>query len=190
MHSNACRSALKKTLRHPKANDALCAQFARKIHAYTEAGRSIICLDESGFAHDMPRIRGYSERGQRCYGTHDWHSKGRVNAIGAIIGFSFLVVGLFEGNINGDVFYAWLMQELLPVLPDQAIIVMDNASFHKRDDMVEAIEQSGHQLEYLPPYSPDLNPIEKKWAQAKAIRKQKRCDVDTLFSRYVDYDKL
>ena len=82
------------------------------------------------------------------------------------------------------------MQELLPILPDQAIIVMDNASFHKRDDMVEAIEQSGHQLEYLPPYSPDLNPIEKKWAQAKAIRKQKRCDVDTLFSKHVDYDKL
>ena len=190
MRSNACRSALKKTLRHPKADEALRAQFVSKIDAYTEEGRPIIYLDESGFAHDMPRIRGYSERGQRCYGTHDWHAKGRTNAIGAIIGFTLLVVGLFEGNINSDVFYAWLMQELLPALPDQAVIVMDNASFHKRDDMVEAIEQRGHQLEYLPPYSPDLNPIEKKWAQAKAIRKQKRCDVDTLFSKHMNCDKL
>ena len=82
------------------------------------------------------------------------------------------------------------MQELLPVLPDQAIIVMDNASFHKRADMLEAIEQSGALLEFLAPYSPDLNPIEKKWAQAKAIRKRERCDVDTLFSVHMNYDKL
>ena len=60
---------------------------------------------------------------------------------------------------------------------------MDNASFHKRQDIQEAITQAGHILEYLPPYSPDLNPIEKKWAQAKAIRRQKRCSVDELFTQ-------
>ena len=74
--------------------------------------------------------------------------------------------------------------------PDSSVIVMDNASFHKRNDMIEAIEQAGHQLEYLPPYSPDLNPIEKKWAQAKAIRRRTHCDVDTLFSEHMNYDKL
>ena len=60
---------------------------------------------------------------------------------------------------------------------------MDNASFHKRQDIQEAIVQAGHISEYLPPYSPDLNPIEKKWAQAKAIRRQKRCSVDELFNQ-------
>ena len=60
---------------------------------------------------------------------------------------------------------------------------MDNASFHKRQDIQEAITQAGHILEYLPPYSPVLNPIEKKWAQAKAIRRQKRCSVDELFTQ-------
>ena len=63
-------------------------------------------------------------------------------------------------------------------------------SFHKRADMVEAIKQSGALLELLPPYSPDLNPIKKKWAQAKAIRKQERCDIDTLFSVHMKYGKL
>ena len=136
----------------------------------------------------MPRTHGYSKRGDRCFGTHDWHSKGRVNAIGAIIDFVFVAVGLFNSSINSDVFYAWLKSTLLPSLQAGTVIVMDNASFHKRDDMVEAIEQSGHQLEYLPPYSPDLNPIEKKWAQAKAIRRKRRCDdIDLLFSQHLDY---
>jgi transposase len=57
---------------------------------------------------------------------------------------------------------------------------MDNATFHKRKKMIELIEK-GHILEYLPPYSPDLNPIEKKWAQAKAIRRQQNCSIDNLF---------
>ena len=147
-------------------------------------------LDESGFARDGPRTHGYAYRGKRCYGVHDWHAKGRINVIGAMVGFGLVSVGLFEGSINSDVFYAWLTQALVPVLPVNAVVVMDNASFHKRADMVEAIKQSGALLEFLPPYSPDLNPIEQKWAQAKAIRKRERCDVDTLFSVHMKYDKL
>ena len=132
----------------------------------------------------MPRTHGYSPVGQRCHDTHDWHAKGRINAIGAIIHFVFVTVSLFEGSINSDTFYAWLTQDLLPKLPDRAIIVMDNASFHKRADILEAIQQTSCILEFLPPYSPDLNPIERKWAQAKAIRRRHRCDVDTLFRNY------
>ena len=147
-------------------------------------------LDESGFAQDGPRTHGYSQQGSRCTGIHNWHSKGRVNAIGAIVGFEFLSVGLFDSPINSDVFYAWLTHELIPVLPIDCVVVMDNASFHKRADMIEAIKRSGALLEFLPTYSPDFNPIEKKWAQAKAIRKRERCTVDTLFSKYMNYDKL
>ncbi|WP_417911347.1 transposase, partial [Candidatus Electronema sp. PJ] len=56
-----------------------------------------------------------------------------------------------------------------------------NAAFHKRDDIQEAISSCGHELEFLPPYSPDLNPIEHEWAQAKALRKKYRCSVEELF---------
>lgn len=120
----------------------------------------------------MPRTRGYAAKGERCYGVHDWNVKGRTNAIGAIANFVFLTLGLFESTINSDVFYAWLTQDLLPKVPAGAVIVMDNASFHKRQEMVTAINNAGCVLEFLPPYSPDLNPIEHKWAQAKAIRKK------------------
>ena len=139
-------------------------------------------LDESGFAgvrHDMPRTHGCSFRGKCC--VSDWGAKGRTNVIGAMLGASLLTVSLFSCNINSDVFHAWAVQDLLPKLPENAVIVMDNATFHKRQDTQQAIKQAGHILEYLPPYSPDLNPIEPKWAQAKAVRRRKQCDIETLF---------
>lgn len=133
----------------------------------------------------MPRTHGYSEKGKRCYGVHDWHAKGRINAIGAIIKDTFLALSLITGSVNADVFHAWVEQALLPNLPEQAVIVMDNASFHKRSDTQEAIKQSGCVLEWMPPYSPDLNPIEHKWAEVKSIRRKERCSIDELFTKYV-----
>ncbi len=149
---------------------------------YTKKGRIIVYIDESGFAHDMPRTHGYSTKGERCYGEQDWHAKGRTNVIGAIINNQLLTICLFDTNINSDVFYAWLTQDLIPKLPKKSVIVMDNATFHKRTDMKDIIKKEKHTFLYLPSYSPDLNPIEKKWAQYKALRKQKRCSVFELFS--------
>ena len=147
-------------------------------------------LDESGFALDSPRTHGYSKKGQRCYGIRDWHARGRLNAIGAIWNFEFLTVDLWDCYIDSDVFYQWLTESLLPKLPAQSVVVMDNATFHKRQDMIQALLKAGHTPEFLPPYSPDLNPIEKKWAQAKAIRRQHRCDPFQLFSSHSKYAKL
>ncbi len=139
----------------------------------------------------MPRTHGYAFRGKRCYGVCDWHARGRCNVIGAIIGFCFLTVSLFEGNINSDIFFAWLEQDLLPKVQRQSVLVMDNARFHKRQDMLDLIESKGLILAFLPPYSPDLNPIEKKWAQAKAIRRKLRCnDIEQLFKDYMEYDGI
>ena len=100
---------------------------------------------------DAPRTHGYAQTGQRCYGVRDWHARGRVNAIGAIIDFKLLTVELWKNNIDSDVFYAWVTQALLPKCPPKAVIVLDNASFHKREDIKSAIQDAGHILEYLPP---------------------------------------
>ena len=99
----------------------------------------------------------------------------------------FITVSIFEGSVNSDVFYSWLTQDLLPKVSENSVIVMDNASFHKRSDMIEAIQDKGIILEFLPPYSPDLNPIEHKWAQAKSIRRKYRCDVNEIFSKHSEY---
>jgi len=133
----------------------------------------------------MPRRNGYAPIGERCVGKQDWHAKGRTNVIGALIGACLFTVAMFVGSVNANVFFAWITQDLLIKLPPNSVIVMDNAAFHKRLDIQQAIKNHGHILEYLPPYSPDLNPIEHKWAQSKAIRKQKNCTVDELFARHV-----
>ena len=101
-------------------------------------------------------------------------AKGRTNVIGALLASCLLTATLFTRMVNADVCFAWLSQDLLPKLPTNSVIVMDNTSFHKRADFQHLIEQQGHLLEFLPPYSPDLNPIEHKWAQANALRRQKK----------------
>lgn len=80
-----------------------------------------------------------------------------------------------------DVFNLWLRHDLIPKLPPGAVLVMDNATFHKRADTKAMIKNAGHILEYLPSYSPDLNPIEHKWAEAKAIRRKTGKTTDEIF---------
>jgi hypothetical protein len=116
----------------------------------------LIYIDESGFSEDMPQTFGYAPEGRRCFGAHNWQAKQRTNAIGALNKDKLLTAALFDGGINAGVFEAWIRQALLPTLPNGAVVVMDNASFHKSERIQEAVEAAGCLLEYLPSYSPDL----------------------------------
>ena len=152
-----------------------------KIKNHQLYSRPIVYLDESGFAVDQPRTHGYAPRGQRCLGTLDWHARGRLNAPGAFLAGALLTVGLSKSNVDANICNMWLKDDLLPKLPPASLIIMDNASFHKRNDTKELISNAGHTLEYLPPYSPELNPIEHKWAQAKAIRRKTGKSTEEIF---------
>ena len=145
----------------------------------------MVFIEESGFAHDMPRTHGYAPRyaprGKRCFGRRDWNAKGRINVIGALMAGALISAGLTTKNVDGDIFNLWLKQDLIPKLPPAWVIVMDNATFHKRSDTKTMIACAGHTLEYRPPYSPDLNPIGHKWAQAKAIRRKTGKTTEKIF---------
>lgn len=132
----------------------------------------------------MPRLYGYSAKGSRCFGTNDWGAKGRTNAIGALLLGVLLTVSLFETNINTEIFDTWVIHDLIPKLPPNSVVIMDNASFHKSALMKKAIGDARHTLLYLPPYSPDLNPIEKKWSQAKSIRRRVGGSIQGLFKNH------
>ena len=110
-------------------------------------------------------------------------AKGRTNVIGALLGLVSLTVSLCGTTINTQVFNAWMTQDLMPKLPKNSVVVMDNATFHKGQDMIKALRSEGHTPLYLPPYSPDLNPIEKKWPQVKAIRRNIGGSVEALFKK-------
>ena len=159
--------------------------YDEQITSCKELGYPIVYIDESGFIKDALRTHGYQAKGSRCQGVHDWQGKTVVQSIGALLEGSLLTVCLIAGMVNGAVFKTWLAQDLLPKLTTSCVVVMDNATFHKVDGISELIEKAGHQLLYLPPYSPDLNPIEKKWAQVKALRNKLRTnDIDALFKDY------
>ena len=169
-------------MRHPKADVGKRTIFEKKIHEYEEEGRSIVYVDESGFAHDMARIHGYSPIGDRCYGTQDWNAKGRQNVIAGLFGDSLIGCGIVEANVDTEIFNTWIEKIFIPDLPENSVVVMDNAAFHKSEKTKELIKNYGHEIEFLPPYSPDLNPIEQKWAQVKAIRRRENCNLENLFT--------
>lgn len=92
-----------------------------------------------------------------------------------------MTVCLFDSNINADVFYSWVKEDLIGVLSEKSIMVMDNANFHKREDIIKQFVDNKHTIEFLPAYSPDLSPIENKWTQTKAIRKKQKYSPAELF---------
>lgn len=124
-------------------------------------------LDESGVTTEMTRRYGRGERGQRvCEGAPagHWHT---LTLLGAITLNGLLATMTIEAPTDGDVFLAYLEQVLCPRLQPGQVVVMDNLSAHKNPAVRACIEQTGARLLYLPPYSPDFNPIEQCWAKIK-----------------------
>jgi transposase len=92
---------------------------------------------------------------------------------------------LCKFTVDSEVFHQWVVQQLLPNVPIKSVIIMDNAAFHKRNDTQAVIRDAGHTLLYQPPYSPQLNPIEKRWAYLKNVRKKFHLSVESLFYHFI-----
>ena len=90
-------------------------------------------MDESGFEHETIRPYGYAPIGKPCIDRYNWQGKKRTNVIGALYERVLFALDYFEKNINGDVFYNWCKYTLVPSLKTKCVIVMDNASFNKRE---------------------------------------------------------
>jgi transposase len=135
------------------------------------APEHLIFLDECGVLTNMARLRGRSPRGTRAYGTVPCGHWRRLTVLGAL-GIGGIVAAMsVEAATSGAVFLAYLDQVLLPELrrsrPD-AVLVLDNLRAHKTAAVRRLLEPSGFPYRYLPPYSPDLSPIEPAWAKLKA----------------------
>ena len=116
----------------------------------------------------MTRRYARSPRGQRAHGKAPVNYGKNVTLIGAMSLEGIIAPMSVEVATSGDVFKAYLDQVLCPVLRPGQIVVMDNLPAHKVSGVRERIESVGAQLEYLPAYSPDFNPIEQCWSKLKA----------------------
>jgi len=115
------------------------------------------------------RRYGRASRGQKVYGLRPGNSRPRTCFLAAQIDGTLQATQLWEGTCNAHLFNQWLEELLCPVLHDNHVVVMDNAAFHKSNKTQELIEQAGATLLFLPPYSPDFNPIELAFSKLKAI---------------------
>jgi transposase len=116
---------------------------------------------------------GWNERGQRFHALKSGKRGGRVNMIAGWCDGKLFAPFTVEGACNRTVFETWLETCLIPSLSPGKVIIADNATFHKGGRIQELIEAAGCSLLYLPPYSPDLNKIERCWSWLKSrIRKQ------------------
>lgn len=117
----------------------------------------------------MARLRGRAPRGERCRaGIPHGHWKTTTFA-GALRLGGMTAPFVYDGAMNGTVFLAYIEQVLVPTLEPGDIVVMDNLPAHKPAGVREAIERAGATLSFLPPYSPDFNPIENAFAKLKAL---------------------
>lgn len=142
-------------------------------------------MDESGFAPTSERTHGWAPKGQKVYGLRSGNRRPRTSLIAARIGKNFDAPMLFEGTTNTVIFNTWLEQELCPKLHKNQVVVMDNAAFHKSTKTRELIENTGATLLFLPPYSPDLNPIECDFAAIKKRRQyENHQTLDNIVNAY------
>lgn len=100
--------------------------------------------------------------------------------IAGLLGKKLIAPWMFEGYTDADVFNTWVEKVLLPELPPGYTVILDNARFHQSAKTVELIESAGCKILFLPPYSPDLNPIEEWWAILKAKIKTILPNLDKL----------
>lgn len=111
--------------------------------------------------HNGDRKRGRERNGKR--GT-------RTSLIAGKRGKKLLAPVLFQGSTNTLWFNQWLKEHLLPELNANSTVILDNAAFHRKEDVFQIVEQAGHKVLFLPPYSPDFNRIEQDFAVIKKRR--------------------
>jgi transposase len=143
----------------------------------------LVFIDETWATTNMTRQRGRCPRGERLVAAVPHGHWKTSTFVGALRTSGFTAPLVLDGAMNGEAFRAYIEQILAPTLSANDIVVMDNLGSHKVAGVREAIEARGAILLYLPPYSPDLNPIEKSFAKLKSlIRKEAARTRDTLWT--------
>lgn len=132
--------------------------------------QDIVYIDESGFESSSCQPWGWAPKGKRVHGERSGHTRPRTSVIAGRRGKEWLAPMLFNGTANTQLVNQWFRQMLCKELRPNSTIIWDNARFHNKEDLNRIAAENGHHILFLPPYSPDLSPIENDFATLKKYR--------------------
>jgi transposase len=156
--------------------------------AFQEAQRTldidtVVWLDEAGMNLSMTTGYARAPSGQRAVEYRPSTRTKKTSIIGAMTRQGMVALGTVEGSFNGPRFRDWITTTLLPLLAPGTAIIWDNIPFHHSIEVRAAVEAAGCRLVKMPPYSPDLNPIEECWSKLKyLVRRAKARTQEALAS--------
>jgi len=126
-----------------------------------------VFIDEAGVNQSMTPSHGRSPAGERVYEHRPSARTAKTSLVGAITVNGVVDVGYIDGSYNAKKFLSWVTEALLPKLSPGMVIIWDNVKFHANPLVVAAVLAAGCTIAKMPPYSPDLNPIEEAWSKVK-----------------------
>ena len=148
--------------------DVKAAREAWRIEQKEWDIRHLVFIDETCLNTRMARLYGRAPVGERCFGSVPHGHWKTSTFIGALRHDTVTAPWMVDGTMTGEAFVAYVEQVLCPTLQEGDRVICDNLRVHKVQGVREAIERCGATLHYLPPYSPDMNPIEKAFSKLKA----------------------
>ena len=155
----------KKTTHYKEKDPEKVAKYEEEIRDIPKRLRAYV--DEAGCDKYMFRPYARAPRGEKVHEDIQGRKFQRSSIVAAKVGHDIIAPLQFQGTMNGDFFEAWFENHLIPALAEDVVIIMDNASFHRKGKLRAIAEKHNRRIIFLPPYSPDLNPIEHFWQWLK-----------------------
>jgi transposase len=180
--SGACSivsgSAIKKTLQASEQQRADIREarelwINRRRRFFSKALPRLVFIDETSTNTKLTKRTGWSPKGER-YRTHAPFGKWQTQTfIAGLRSHGMIAPWIVDAPMNGRRFEVWVETQLAPELKHGDVVVLDNVGFHKSERAAELVRQRGAWMLFLPPYSPDLNPIEMAFSKLKALLRKK-----------------
>lgn len=156
-------------------------QDSQKVEEYKDKIKhipsdAIVYIDETGIDGYIYRPRAWARRGIPVYEKISGRRYKRVGIAAALCCGKIIEPMQYDGTMDSELFEAWFRKSLCPALEQGKVFIMDNAAFHRKVHLERIAAAFGHMVIFLPPYSPELNPIEKHWsALKKRLRSVMKC---------------
>ena len=181
LYETSNRYRLKKSKNHAKKKtftyaekhpvDVIFYLIKMVLLVVTMKANKFVFVDESGLNREYRRLYARAKRGVKVHEKTSGKREKRTNIIAGLVydetSERHIAVQCYEHSTTAAFFEDWFEFELIPMLPENAIVILDNASFHHKDRLYGIASRYGLGLLFLPPYSPDFNPIEHSWANFK-----------------------